>query len=195
MTFFEYPPDATPISLDDAKGLILTHITTQKELNHWEQINIVKAVAWVEQAKPNSILNDIFIKKLHKRMFGEVWRWAGSFRKTDKNLGIHWYQISEQLKNLYDDVEFWLDSGSFSSDEMAVRLHHRLVWIHPFPNGNGRHARLMADIFLKNVLESKSFSWGGNNLSDPSEVRKRYIDAIHVADAGDFNPLIDFARS
>ena len=195
MIDFEYPKGATPLDPDEAEGLRLTHVTTQAELNRWEQENIIEALAWIEKTKPINILNEQFIKRLHKRMFGNVWRWAGKFRRSDKNIGLSWEQIPAAIKNLCDDVPAWMSSKIETSDEMAVRFHHRLVWIHPFPNGNGRHARLMADIFIENILNGSPFSWGNQDLSGPGKPRSRYISALQEADKGDYTPLLKFARS
>ena len=195
MIDFNNPEEATPIDLDEEEGLLLTHITTQGDLDRWEHDNILKALAWIEETKPTDILNEQFIKQLHKRMFGNVWKWAGQFRKSDKNIGVSWPEIPTSLKNLCDDVPVWIDAESESPEEMAVRFHHRLVSIHPFPNGNGRHARLMADIFLENVLGGSSFTWGKQDLSRPSEFRSRYIKALQEADAGNLIPLLEFAKS
>jgi Fic-DOC domain mobile mystery protein B len=195
MIDFKYPKGATPIDPDEAIGLRLTHITTQGELNRWEQENIVEALAWIEKTKPTDILNEQFIKQLHKRMFGNVWKWAGQFRRSGKNIGVLWHQIPENIKNMCDDVPEWIQSQYESPEEMAVRFHHRLVWIHPFPNGNGRHSRLMANIFLENVLHGSPFTWGKRDLSNPSESRSRYINALQEADNDNLIPLLEFAKS
>ena len=195
MIDFKYPKGATPIDPDEAGGLLLTHITTQGELNRWEQENIVEALAWIEKTKPTDILNEQFIKQLHKRMFGNVWKWAGQFRRSGKNIGVLWHQIPENIKNMCDDVLEWIQSQYESPEEMAVRFHHRLVWIHPFPNGNGRHSRLMANIFLENALHGSPFTWGNQDLSNPNESRSRYINALQEADNGNLVPLLEFANS
>ena len=195
MIDFKNTKGTTPIDPDEAKGLLLPHITTQGELNRWEQENIVEALAWIEKTKPTDILNERFIKQLHKRMFGKVWKWAGLFRQSDKNIGVSWHEIPPSIQNLCDDVPVWTQSEFESSEEMAVRFHHRLVWIHPFPNGNGRHARLMTNIFLENVLQGPPFTWGGRNLSTPNETRRRYIKALQAADNGNYAPLLEFAKS
>jgi Fic-DOC domain mobile mystery protein B len=195
MIDFKYPKEATPIDPDEAVGLRLNHITTQGELNRWEQENIVEALAWIEKTKPTDILNEQFIKQLHKRMFGNVWKWAGQFRRSGKNIGVLWHQIPENIKNMCDDVPEWIQSQYESPEEMAVRFHHRLVWIHPFPNGNGRHSRLMANIFLENVLHGSPFTWGNQDLSNPNESRSRYINALQEADNGNLVPLLEFANS
>ncbi len=195
MINLEYPEGATPINPDEASELLLTHITTQGELDRWEQDNILEALAWIEKTKPKDILNETFIRKLHKRMFGNVWKWAGNFRQSDKNIGGRWWQISTDLKVLCDDARLWVDSRNEPPDEIAVRFHHRLVSIHPFPNGNGRHARLMTDLLLENILDHPRFTWGGVNLSSASDTRQRYIAALRATDAYDYQPLLEFARS
>ncbi len=195
MIDFKYPGGATPIDPDETEGLQLTHITTHGELNRWEQDNIVEALTWIDKTKPTNILNEPFIKQLHKRMFGNVWRWAGQFRKSDKNIGVSWHQIPTCLKNMCDDVPVWIQTQKESPEEMAVRFHHRLVWIHPFSNGNGRHARLMADIFIENVLHGAPFTWGKPDLSSPNDYRSRYINALQEADNGNYVPLLEFAKS
>ena len=195
MIDFKYPEGATPIDPDEAQGLLLTHITTHGELNRWEQDNIVEALSWIDKTKPTNILNEQFIKQLHKRMFGNVWIWAGKFRRSDKNIGVSWHQVPMCLKNMCDDVPVWIQTQNESPEEMAVRFHHRIVWIHPFSNGNGRHARLMADIFIENVLHGAPFTWGKRNLSSPNQYRSRYINALQEADNGNYIPLLEFAKS
>lgn len=147
---FKTIPDATPLDPDEAEGLIPEHITTQAQLNEWEQANIIEAEKWINQTKfkLSKITSADFIKKLHKRMFDQTWHWAGSFRKSNKNIGVDWLSIPIQLKLLIDDVQFQIKNKIYKLDECVARFHHRLVAIHPFSNGNGRHARLMADIVL-----------------------------------------------
>lgn len=195
MIDIDYPEGATPIDLDEADGLLLTHITTRGELDRWEQDNIVSAHAWLAQTTPKDILNEHFVRRLHEKMFGNVWAWAGQFRRSDKNIGGPWWRISTDLQQLCDDVRAWVDFGSYPPDETAVRFHHRLVSIHPFPNGNGRHARLMADLLAKNILGQEPFTWGGSDLAKAGDARARYIAALHAADELDYRPLLKFARS
>lgn len=195
MMEFEYPEGATPIDPDEAKGLILTHITMQRELNRWEQDNIVEAKAWLDKTKPTDVLNDKFIKTLHQRMFKNVWKWAGQYRQSEKNIGGPWYQVPMSLKNLCDDTVVCIELAEDSPDLIAVRFHHRLVSIHPFPNGNGRHAREMTNLLLKNVLKHPEFSWGSGNLSKAGSIRKQYIESLHAADQGNYEPLLKFART
>jgi len=192
---FDYPEGATPLDHNEIEGLLLTHITTRSELDRWEQDNINEALAWLEQRKPKDILNESFMKQLHRRMFKNVWKWAGKFRQSEKNLGVPFYQISVELKKLCDDVEYWIKNKTFSEDEMAARFHHRLVSIHLFPNGNGRHARLTADILLENILGKPRFTWGSANLIKAGLDRKKYIESLVAADRGDYKPLMDFVRS
>jgi Fic-DOC domain mobile mystery protein B len=195
MTEFEYPEGATPIDPDEAEGLLLTHITTRGELDRWEQDNILEAKAWTDRTKPTDILNERFINSLHKHMFGNVWKWAGQFRQSDKNIGGSWHQIPMGLKNLCDDTALWIELQEESPDLIAVRFHHRLVSIHPFPNGNGRHARGMTDLLLKNILMHLEFTWGGKNLSENGSIRRQYIASLHAADEGDYAPLLAFVRT
>lgn len=195
MMDFDYPTGATPLDPNEIEGLLLTHLTTRQQLDRWEQDNINEALAWLERRKPKEILNESFLKQLHKRMFGNVWAWAGKFRRTEKTIGISWHQISIQLKQLCDDVEYWIEHQTYSADEIAVRFHHRLVYIHLFPNGNGRHARLATDLLLEHVLDLPAFTWGSANLATVGTDRKRYIDALHAADRGDYNLLLEFVRS
>jgi Fic-DOC domain mobile mystery protein B len=195
MIEFNYPEDATVLDLNEVEGLLLTHITTRAELNRWEQDNINEALAWISQRKPKDVLNESFIRQLHKRMFSNVWKWAGNFRQTDKNIGTSWYSIPAALKQLCDDTEYWIKNKTFADDEVAARFHHRLVSIHPFANGNGRHARLMADILLENVLKKPPFTWGSANLIIAGLDRKKYIESLIAADGGDYKPLLDFVRA
>jgi Fic-DOC domain mobile mystery protein B len=182
MINFEYPEGATPLDPDEAEGLLLTHITARGELDRWEQDNILEAKAWTDRTKPTDILNEQFIKALHKRMFGNVWKWAGQFRQSDKNIGGPWHQVPTCLRNLCDDAGLWIELQEDSSDLIAVRFHHRLVSIHPFPNGNGRHAREMANLLLKNILKQPEFTWGGNSLSNTGDIRKQYIESLQAAE-------------
>jgi len=195
MIKFEYPEGATPIDPDETAGLRLTHITTRGELDRWEQDNIVAALAWLDKVKPTDILNEQFVKQLHRRMFGNVWKWAGHFRQSDKNLGGPWHQVPANLRNLCDDARLWIELREELPDQIAVRFHHRLVSIHPFPNGNGRHARLMADLLLENILHCSRFTWGSADLSQAGNARQRYIAALHAADAHNYDPLLAFVRT
>ena len=195
MTVFEYPAGATPLDPNEAAGLLFTHVTTRGELDRWEQDNIIEGMAWLERTRPTDILNEKFVRELHRRMFGNIWRWAGRFRQSDKNIGGPWHQVPMRLKDLFDDARLWLDLHEESPDQMAVCFHHRLVSIHPFPNGNGRHARMMADLLLENYLHRPRFRWGSDDLSQGGDARKRYIVALHAADGHDYAPLLAFVRT
>lgn len=185
----------TPLDPEEAGGLLLPHITTREELNYWEQKNITEALQGLAEKKPRNILADPFMRQLHKKMFGSVWAWAGNFRKTEKNIGVPVRSVSVELKKLCDDTTFWIKNKSFPNDEIAARFHHRLTWIHPFPNGNGRHARLMTDLLLKFLLKEPCFTWGSSDLAHRNTFRKRYILALKSADIGNLKPLIEFVRT
>ena len=187
----------TPLDPDEAEGLIPKNISTQKELNEFEQLNIQKAFKWSLTKKFNKeqVLSEDFIISLHKRMYRDVWKWAGQFRKTEKNIGVAPYFISTQLKQLLDDTIWWNDHSTFPEEEIAIRFKHRIVSIHCFPNGNGRHSRLMADIMISRMFQKEVFSWGKGNLQEDNDTRKKYISALKTADGGDVTALIEFARS
>ncbi len=195
MPDFDYPEGAIPIDPDEAGGLLLTHITTRGELDRWEQDNIVEALTWLDRTVPTVILNEQFVKELHRRMFANVWKWAGHFRRTDRNIGCPWHLISIDLSNLCDDAALWIELQEYPPDEIAIRFHHRLVLIHPFPNGNGRHARLMTDLLLENILNCSRFTWGSEDLSRTGDTGQRYIAALHAADKYNYEPLRKFVRT
>lgn len=192
---FDYPEGATPLDADEAQGLLLSHITNRGELDRWEQENISEAEAWAFRRRHRDILTIDFIKRLHKRMFVHVWRWAGERRNSGKNIGVPAWQIDTDLQNLCADCAAWIQHGTYPPDEIAARFHHRLTAIHPFPNGNGRHARLMTDILLVHLLEQPRFTWGSGNLVNAGECRQRYINALRAADRHDFSQLLAFVRS
>ena len=180
----------TPLDPDETQGLIPTHITTLEELNEWEQVNIVRGKRWTFLRLRSDILSPAFVKELHRRMFDETWDWAGQYRTTDKNIGIAWRDVPVAVHDLCDDVSCWLDKHVYKVDEAAARFHHRLTHIRPFPNGNGRHARLMTDTLLRSREHSR-FTWGRGDLRSGT-VRQEYIAALHSADGHDFNPLFRF---
>ncbi len=191
-----YKDGQTPLNEDEKKGLLINTITTHGELDEHEQLNIEKAVEWTIQTKfkQNKILTEQFIKNLHKQMFGNVWAWAGEFRKSEKNIGVEWIKIGIELKYLLDDTNYWIENKTFLPDEIAIRFKHRLVNIHCFANGNGRHSRLMADIIIESVFNKDLFTWNHSNMVKADETRKKYISAIKDADNGNINPLLDFSR-
>lgn len=184
----------TPLEAEEREQLIPTYITTRAELNEAEQVNITRASLWLRRARNVDVLDDAFLRDLHKRMFGEVWKWAGQYRKTPRNIGIDAYRIPMAVRELVQDARYWVDNGTFQPDEIAIRFSHRLVSIHPFPNGNGRHSRLVADL-LAMELGQPRFTWGRANLVDPGETRRAYVAALRAADGGEIEPLLAFARS
>lgn len=193
----DYKDGQTPLAEEEKEGLKIKSITTQGELDEFEQLNIEKAVEWTihTNLKPERILTEKFIKDLHKRMYSDVWKWAGEFRKTEKNIGIPWTQIGIELKNLLDDTKYWIKNKIFSSEEVAIRFKHRIVSIHCFPNGNGRHSRMMADIIMESIFGNEIFSWNQSNMVQADEIRKKYINALREADNGNIEPLIKFAKN
>jgi Fic-DOC domain mobile mystery protein B len=190
---FKQPADATLLTREETRGLIPAHIAFRSELNEAEQDNIARAQDWA-LGRDREPLSEKFITDLHRRMLGDVWKWAGRFRKSERNLGIPFFEIPAAVRQLLDDTQAWIEYKTYSPDEIAVRFHHRLVQIHPFPNGNGRHSRLMADLLVMR-LERERFSWGSANLQDAGQVRKRYIAALQAADNHDIGPLLAFGRS
>jgi len=192
---FEYSEGATPLDPDEIEGLIPTHVVNRGQLNELEQQNIAEAELWLMTARLGKINTAKNLKKLHVKMFAQVWRWAGTFRKTGKNIGIEAYQISVALKNLCDDLDTWIEFSTYPDDEIAVRFHHRLVYIHLFSNGNGRHARLATDILLTKHLKKNRFSWGRGIIENAGEVRSQYLSALREADKGYYKPLLDFVRA
>lgn len=190
---FEEPDDATPLAPEEKHGLIPAHIAYRRELNEAEQENIARGQDWA-LARRRDILNETFVKALHGHMLGDVWRWAGQFRTSERNLGVPPYQIAADVRQLLDDARAWIDYQSYAPDELAVRFHHRLVSIYPFPSGNGRHARLLADLLIMR-LGGERFSWGRANLQAAGDVRRLYITALLAADKHDIGPLVAFARS
>lgn len=193
----EYIEGQTPLDDDEKEGLRIPSITTREELDEFEQLNIEKAIQWTFGKKINveQLFSEKFIKELHKRMYGEVWKWAGTFRTSEKNLGIKNYLIAIELKQLLDDAIFWKENNTYSPSELAIRFKHRLVSIHCFANGNGRHSRLMADLIMEKLYDSNFFSWGSSNLVKANETRSNYIQAVRKADNNDIEPLISFAKS
>ena len=183
----------TALTKEEREGLIPSYITLRSELNEAEQANILEAEEWAF-ARKRDLLEEKFLNNLHQRMYGNVWGWAGQYRTTGKNIGIDAYRIPTELRQLLDDCRYWIENGTYENDEIAARFHNRLVSIHCYPNGNGRHARLAADLLLKS-MGLERFSWGRKNLVDVGETRKRYIAALQAADEHDIGPLLEFVRS
>jgi Fic-DOC domain mobile mystery protein B len=192
----------TPLDDDELRGLRLTYVTTRGELDAAEQLNIVDGRAWAtgRTRTIDQILDDVFLRRLHREMFGDVWRWAGKYRRSNKNIGVDWLQVGEAVRNLCADARMWhaAAEGNAAQDTASVTFHQRLVLIHPFVNGNGRHARLTADL-LAAAIGSSAFTWGGTmgavSTAEGDPVRAAYLDALRKADNGDLAPLVAFARS
>ncbi len=194
---FQYTAGQTALREEGKEGLKISSITTQSELNELEQMNIEKAVQWSLQIRLDSdkILTEKFIKELHKRMYGDVWKWAGTFRKSEKNVGVQWTQIATAFRVLLDDTQYWIENKTYPNTEIAIRFKHRLVSIHCFPNGNGRHSRLVADIIMESIFGQEIFTWNSSSLIEGDVIRKAYIVTLKQADNGDIDPLIKFAKS
>lgn len=184
----------TPLTAEEREQLIPAYITLRHELNEAEQINIGQALRWAAARKKRDVLDQNFLRQLHKRMFGDVWRWAGQYRTSARNIGADAYRITMDVQQAIDDACYWIEHETYPPDEIAVRFSHRLVAIHPFPNGNGRFSRLIGDLLVQQ-LEKESFTWGRANLVDVGETRARYIEALRAADNHDIKPLLLFARS
>jgi Fic-DOC domain mobile mystery protein B len=192
---FEADDANTPLTADEKNGLIPTHITLRRELNEVEHAGILAAYTWAFSRRRN-VLDEKLLRRLHKEMFRHVWKWAGEYSKeTGRNIGTDGYKIASELHQLLDDVKYWIEHKTYPPDEIAIRFHHRLVLIHSFPNGNGRHARLATDLLVEQLGRPR-FTWGGENIAAVgSEIRKRYVAALRAADRHDINPLLVFARS
>lgn len=196
MLTLDEPDGATPLAPDEMEGLKFKHVTTRGELDHLEQANIESGLQWLSRRKNSEILNEAFTRELHRKLFGDVWHWAGKFRQTEKNIGVDPVQIPVRLRMLLDDVRYWVEHETYNAKESAARFHHRLVYIHLFPNGNGRHARIMADVLLSKVLNESPIDWaGGHNLQAMNKRRDEYIRALRAADQGDYQLLLRFVEA
>lgn len=185
---------ATPLSPEERLGLIPTFITTRDALNEAEQLNILEAETWAARRR-RDVLDIAMMRRLHRQMFGLVWRRAGNWTtQHSRRIGVDYFQVEPELKTLIETVAFWIEHQTFPPDEIAARFHHRLTWIHPFPNGNGRFARLATDLLLLKLGRAR-FTWGGQVTAEPTRVRATYMSALRSADAHDFAPLLAFARS
>lgn len=198
MTSTAEPDGATPLDDDERAGLRLAHIQSRAELNRLEQANVVAGMEWLSRQKRLDVLSESFVLKLHQRLFGDVWRWAGQFRRTEKNVGVAPHQIAVQLRGLLDDTRYRIEHATYPPLELALRFHHRLVQIHPFANGNGRHARIMTDALLKFGLHRAPIIWEGPartaDLLASGAHRAAYVQALRQADAGNFTPLLELFR-
>lgn len=190
---FEEPKGGTPLEPDEIAGLRFKHITTRNQLDQLEQANIEQGLIWLARRRGGDTLTDAFIRILHIRLFGDVWNWAGTYRLTEKNIGIDPAQISMQVRMHLDNARYWAENNVFPPLEAAARFHHRLVQIHPFPNGNGRHTRIAADVFLATYYGHPPIQWAnGFDLQADNERRIIYLQALRNADAGDFKALLVF---
>lgn len=190
---FAGSPGSTPLPAEDQKGLRLSWITTRQELNEAEQINILAGRAWAMRSRVD-LTEERYLLRLHQRMFGDVWSWAGKFRLRETNIGVLPHEIPTRLREFLGDVAYWLKHQTYPPDELAARYHHGLVLIHPFTNGNGRHTRLAADLMCRQVGRD-AFTWGRHNLDSIGETRQAYLSALRAADRHDFGPLLAFVRS
>jgi Fic-DOC domain mobile mystery protein B len=189
----EYPDGATPLDPNELGGLKHKHITTQGELDELEQANIASGLRWLARTRRKDILTDAFAIELHRQLFGDVWRWAGAFRRTGKNIGVDPVLIGVRLRGLMDDARYWVEHHTYNPLEATLRLHHGLTFIHPFPNGNGRHVRIMADAVLRRAYGAEPIDWrGGSDLQRIGERRTAYIAALKAADNHDIGPLLAF---
>ena len=191
----EHPPGATPIDPDEAAGLI-PEISTRYELNLFEEENILEAFRWARRSRKlkREFCTISGLRSLHRKMFSRVWKWAGTFRRSEKNIGVAPHNIQTELGQLCGNVEFQVEHHSLPLELIATSFHHQLTRIHPFPNGNGRHARLSADLLL--IFRGvRPFSWGQASLLSAGEGRAEYLSALRYADNGDLEPLLKFARS
>ena len=189
------PAGATPLDPDESAGLVPGHIATREQLDEWEADNIVAGERWAAHAaKHRAILDDVFVRELHRRMFDRTWKWPGKYRASEKNIGVAPERIAVDVRKLLEDTKAQLAGKVAPLDEIAAKFHHRLVWIHPFANGNGRHARLMTDLLLM-ANGGEPFTWGQGDLVHAGEARERYLAALRAADARDFGPLLAFVRS
>lgn len=195
MNLFAEGEGNTPLSAEEQADLI-PNLATKEELNEWERENILEAYAWALAAnnlRRNDPLVEPYVRNLHRRMFDQTWRWAGVYRSSEKNIGVPHHEIRERLAGLLGDAHYWLEHGTYAADELAVRFHHRLVVIHPFANGNGRHARLMSDVLVQR-LGRPVFTWGAADLARAGDFRRHYVEALQAADGNDLEPLLAFAR-
>ena len=192
-----YHAGQTPLDATESEGLLLKTISTQGELNEAEQLNVQQAIEWTLRRKfgADRIFSQSFCNELHRRMYGNVWDWAGKFRRTDKNIGVSKYEIAAEMRKLLDDCLYWIGHETYSQDEIAIQFKHRVVSIHCYSNGNGRHSRLMADTIINHVFGKPAFTWGANNLAEAEKTREKYLQALRMADKGVISPLIAFSRS
>ena len=190
---FEADDAATPLTSEEKLGLMPSYITFRRELNEAEQINVTRAEQWAFSRK-RDVLNEAYLRRLHKQMFQDVWTWAGEFRTSERNIGVEPWRIVTELRELLENVRYWIAHQTYTADEIAARFHHKLVWIHCFANGNGRHGRLATDLLLVNLGQPR-FTWGRQSLVNAGDTRRSYVAALRAADNRDIQPLLKFVRS
>lgn len=184
---------ATPLTPEERRDLIPTYVALRRELNEVEALNVAKGERWALSRK-RDVLDEVFLQRLHLRMFEDVWRWAGKYRQTERNIGVASYMVPVAMRQTIDDAKYWVERKSWPIDELAVRFAHKLVSLHPFPNGNGRWSRLAGDL-LAIQLGGKRFSWGSASIVSISDTRSAYVQALKKADDEDIVALLAFARS
>lgn len=191
------PLGSTALSEEEKEGLLIPTVILRRDLDRFEQANIQQARLFYanHSRSVDWLLSREGVRMVHRRMFDQVWTWAGTYRRTGKNIGVDPERIQVDLETLLADTRFWLANETYPPEELCVRFKHRLVYIHCFPNGNGRHARYMADLLISKAFDEPMFSWGGDILGRNPELRRTYIMALRAADAGDIEPLLEFARS
>lgn len=193
MNVGDSPDGATPLDRDEMEGLRFKHVSTRSELNLLEQANIAEGMNWLKKQKKPDVLTEGFVRDLHKRLFGKVWKWAGVFRTTEKSIGVAPMHVAVQLHQLLGDARYWIEYDTYPPKELAARFHHKLVLIHPFPNGNGRHARIMTDALLTKLMDEPAIDWAGDQKSESMNKRRsQYIAALRAADRHDFSYLLNF---
>jgi Fic-DOC domain mobile mystery protein B len=185
---------STPLDHDQIIGIRFSHLTTMGELDELEDLNIQKGLEWLNRQKDPNYLSTEFICKLHEKLFGDVWKWAGKFRTAEVNISKYRsYDVAPQLKNFFEDAKLWIQNGKMSWDEISAEMHHRLVTIHPFPNGNGRTTRIYTEYVQKRNNQPVT-SWMASLGKTPQLRRDHYIKALRSADKGDFELLTEFMR-
>lgn len=192
------PEGATPLTLDDMQGLRYKHLETRDQLNELEAANILKGQMWANKLKAptlETIFSRDFITQLHIELFGEVWKWAGIFRLRELNIGVAPHNISVELHNFLEDAKCWIEFKHFDNLELSARIQHRLVQIHPFANGNGRHSRIFTDIVRVFLLKEKPMKWANVKLEDMTTERSSYISGLRTADGGDFLEFVGYLRN
>jgi Fic-DOC domain mobile mystery protein B len=198
MNIFDEPNGATPLGPDETIGLLMDHIETRDELNELENTNILQGLNWLGSLPKQSVddlLSMEFVEELHRRLFGEIWSWAGSYRTRELNIGCDPFQIRPNLHNLLEDIKCWIEFRHYDSLELSARIQHQVVKIHPFPNGNGRHSRILTDCVRMMLLGKPPLTWSADNLDNQTEERNQYISALRQADMGDYEPLVIYLRS